>query len=210
MGGCDGHGAGGVAHVLKLCGRQQRSGTAIDQVNHAQSCEFFGDPTNLAEISRGFYEKNVYADLVVERHAVQCLLEPVRGDGIRARHNHGIALTRVKRRFQLTRHLLDANDGFARHMAAAFGKELILYKEATHARSFQHSHSSGNICDIAKAGVAISKDRDSDSVHHPGVVVAQLGQRQLRAVWAPKQGCRRRVSARRDRFRTANLSNKST
>ena len=176
VGGSDGHGAGGIAYVLALRSRQQRGCATIDQINYARAGDLLGDLAQLAEIGRRLNEKNVHADLVVECHAIQRLLETVRRDGIRARHDHGVSLARVKRRLQLACHLFNANDGFARHMATALGKDLILDEEAAHARTFQHPNSSSDIGDIAKAGIAIGQDRDFDPVRYPGIVVAQLSQ----------------------------------
>ena len=176
VGGSDGHGAGGIAYVLALRSRQQRGCATIDQINYARAGDLFWNLAQLAEIGRRLNEKNVHADLVVECHAIQRLLETVRRDGIRARHDHGVSLARVKRRLQLACHLFNANDGFARHMATALGKDLILDEEAAHARTFQHPNSSSDIGDIAKAGIAIGQDRDFDPVRYPGIVVAQLSQ----------------------------------
>ena len=148
---------------------------------------------------RRFDEQEIQADLGVFGHAFQGVADSIDGDRVSARANHEVRINAgIHGGFQLAHHLLDRNDGFARHVPASLGKDLIFDEEPSDSRLLECPNRPARVGDVAEAGIAVAEDRQIGRVANAGVVIRKLAQRQLGGVRLRQQAGGCRVAAERD------------
>jgi hypothetical protein len=172
--------------------RQHRRASAsfehIRELRHA--CKLAPDPRQLLDRLRRLDEQAVCAGFEINLGAPQGIVEAVHGAGVGTRDDEELrAAARIRRCAHLRRHGVSLDHILARHVAAAFGRALILHEDRRHAHRLVAGDGARDILDIAVAIVAVDQHRQAARRHDVADAGAHLaeahepdvGQRMARA-----------------------------
>ena len=164
--------------LLQLVGRQDRSDSAGQHISELLKRNIPHDACQFVDRLRSLDKAHVRSCIAVLVGTFDGCVEAFDGSRVGSGNDHKIGIAAsVERHLQLIEHFFRWNHLLAAEMSTPFGSDLIFQQHPRRTSPFEVTHGPSDVMQISVPGIAVSDQRNCQTIGHPSDSLGHFGER---------------------------------